>query len=247
MKSVITTFLIVTSITVFGQQNVNKLIGKWKYQDVYQKEKIDSTGIKMIEMFFGNMTIQFNNDGLYKASIMGKDEQGKWISENNKTITFTSDKGNITKIDLIKLNEDKLIFKMQKSSFVMTKMQESEIDKIIETEITFKTVKATNEQISKKWYLKSKESSKTGSDELKEVANELLKGSYMDLSKTGKYEVQILKIKEKGKWEFGEDNESIVTIKDGNKKVWNIISISEREMILIPGLTNEKWIFGSSE
>ncbi len=65
----------------------------------------------------------------------------------------------------------------------------------------------------------------------------------MKFSENGKHEIKLLGIMEKGKWEFGEENELILTMKDGNKKVWNVISISERKMILVKGITNEKWFF----
>ena len=247
MKSVISFLLVITSVFVFGQQNENHLIGKWEYQDIYEKEKIDSTGIKMLKMLFSNMTIQFNDDGLYKALIMGKDDQGSWTSEGDKTIALESDKGSITKMELIELNENQLVFSLRKNAFIMSKAEASETDEIVAKEMSFNTVKATNKQVAKKWYLKSKESSRVVSDKVKEATNEVLKGSYMEFSKNGKYEVQILKIKEKGKWEFGEENRSIVTSKDGNKKVWKIIGISDLEMILIQGKSNEKWIFGITE
>lgn len=245
MKLFITTFLLATSLSMFGQLNTGYLAGKWKYKDVYEKEKVDAKGLKMLLMFFGEMTIQFDKNGLYKALIMGKEEQGKWTNETNKTISLASDKGKVTSMEVIELTEGLLTFKLGKSAFIMSKIGSAQNDTIVETQKTFETVKANTKQIAKKWDLVSKESSKDVSDKVKETFNELLQGSYMRFSKKRKYETKILNIKEKGKWKFGEGNESIVTEKDGNKQTWNIISISDNKMVLIQGLSKEKWTFTS--
>lgn len=247
MKSFITTILITTSLLVFGQSNLDDLIGKWKYQDVYEKEKIDSAGMKMIEVLFGNMTMQFNEDGMYKAFLMGKDDQGKWNSEDKKTISLASDNGRITTMELIELDKNKLIFKLQSASFIMSKVQGEEIDAIVEKEKTFATQKASLEQIAKRWYLVKRESTKKVSKEVKEAVDALLKGTYLEFGKRGKYVAHIFNIKEKGKWEFGRDNHTIITSKDGTKKVWNIISVSDDQLILVHGLRDRKWTFKAGE
>lgn len=246
MKTLITALLITFSFTIYAQ-NPDDLIGKWKFHDVYQKEKIDSTGLKMLEMFFGKMTLQFNKNGLYKAEIMGRTEQGQWTLEKDKTITIASDKGHISKLELIDLGADKMSFKMEKSAFIMQKTKEAEMDELVEKEKNFKTVKATTEQIAKKWYLKNKETSEEVSEEMKETVMNMLKGSYLDITPNGKYEIQVLKIKDNGKWEFGQGNESIITMNDDTEKVWNIVAVSENELVLIQGLTNERWTFSSVE
>lgn len=243
MKTAITALLIVISITAFGQQNQSKLVGKWEFQDVYQKEKIDSTGLEMIQMFFGNMTFQFNSDNLYKAIIMDKEDQGKWEIQGNETIALSSDNGNTTSLELIELTNEKLIFKLQSGAFIMTKVQEPEMSQIVKTEKAFETVPATKKQVSKKWFLQGKESSKNIPQNIKEAANDLLKGTYLHLFSSGKYQTKILGLKEKGKWKFGDNSESIITMKNGNQKTWNIVSVSETKLVLIQGLSNEKWTF----
>ncbi|MEM6339431.1 MAG: lipocalin family protein [Pseudomonadota bacterium] len=243
MRLSITILLITTTITLFSQQDLEALVGKWQYQDVYEKEKLDSTSLETLEMFFGEMTISFNENGLYKAFIMGKEDKGKWMAKGENVIELALDKGTIMPMKIIELEAERLVFELQNSAFVMTKLAVGEMEKIIETEPSFETVSATKEQVAKKWYLKSKESSKSVSDKVRKATDELLSGSYMKFSKNGKYKVQIFKIKEKGKWKFGEENKSIITIKDDNKKVWNIISISEKELVLVQGLNEEKWMF----
>lgn len=243
MKLSITILLITVTTTLVGQQNLDALVGKWQYQDIYGKEKLDSSSLEMLEKFFGEMTFSFSEDGLYKAFIMGKEEQGKWSVQEENVIDLASDKGTIMPMKIIQLEEQQLIFELQRSAFVMTKSSVDKVEKIIEKEPPFERVQATPKQIAKKWYLKSKESSRPVSDKVKKATNEILSGSYMKFSKNGKYKVQILKIKEKGKWKFGEKNEAIITTKDNNQKVWNIISVSDKELILIQGLTKEKWVF----
>lgn len=247
MKPLITFILISLSISTYGQNALDDLIGTWKYQDLYEKEKIDSAGAKMLAMVFGSMTLQFDDTNLYRASVMGRDEEGKWMYEGDESIKLISDKGNVSEVQIIELNKDQLILEMQKKKLIMTKLQESEGDRIIAKEEVLETVKITKAQLARKWYLKSRDSSKNLSDNVSASVSQLLKGSYMNFSSNGKFEAEILNIKEKGKWEFGEGNEIMVTMKNGQGKIWNVIRISEKQLILVPGKSAEKWIFGISE
>ena len=253
IKYVIIALLLFTTSTVFGQLNLNdsnelsKLSGKWKFHELHEKEKMDSAGIKMLLMFFGSMSLQFDQDGLYKAFMMGKDEQGNWAIKDKETITLSSDKGRSNEITVLDLTNERLTFKLRRSAFVMEKVTESNHEKLVQTTAKLPAVTASKEAICKKWYLKKKETAKKHSEEITEAAQDLLSGTYLKFQENGKYQMMILKMKEKGKWNFGQEKKSIVTSKKDSKQVWNIISISDTELVLVQGLSEEKWIFNSEK
>ncbi len=69
----------------------------------------------------------------------------------------------------------------------------------------------------------------------------------MNFEKNGKYQLQVFNVMGQGIWKFREGNESLITRKDGKKKVWYINSISDNELILIEGSSKERWIFSTSK
>jgi len=87
--------LFLTSTLTVSSQNDDLIKGKWKYEDAYEKEKIDSMGMKMLEMFFGEMTFYFKKEGnkktwnIHKISenelilIKGNSEE-KWVFSNEE-------------------------------------------------------------------------------------------------------------------------------------------------------------------
>jgi hypothetical protein len=197
----------------------------------------------MMEKLFGEMTFRFNDDGLYKAFIMGTEEQGKWEMENDNSVRLSSDKGAVNPMEIIELTDENLTMSIQRSSFVMAKMPAEEMGVLTEVKPKYELVSATTGQVAKKWLLKSKESTKETSAFVEEAKAELFKGSYLKLSAKGKSEAHIMGITEKAKWQFGEDNSSIIISGDEGQKIWNIVSISESELVMTLGNSDEKWVF----
>lgn len=240
MKTIIAVLLSIISLTTFAQ-NTDPLVGKWAFHDAHEREKLDSIGIKMLEMFFGDMSFQFDESGLYRMTMMGKEDKGKWENEKGKQIVLSSENGRVEKFEIVELTNDHLIIGMSKGAIILHRTEVTDV--VVETERTFETVAATKEQIAKKWYLKKREKKnpRSMSDEMKELSQALTEGTYMDLKKNGKYEVEVLGVNQKGKWELGENNESIVLIFEDSKKIWDIHAVSENELILIKGASEERW------
>ena len=124
MKILVATLLFALSLNISAQNNLDDLNGKWKFEDVYEKEKLDSIGIVMKDKFFRSMTFQFNADSTYKVFIMTMNVEGEWLSENKKDIMMTSSTGKVSKMEIVKLTPDTLIVRMKKSAFIMTKVKE---------------------------------------------------------------------------------------------------------------------------
>ncbi|MCZ4409007.1 lipocalin family protein [Cryomorphaceae bacterium 1068] len=243
MKTALTAVTFCLTLIAFGQSNSDKLIGKWKFESAYESEKLDSTGVAMMEKLFGEMTFQFNDDGLYKAFIMGTEEQGKWEMQDDTSVLLASDKGAVNPMNIMELTDENLTMSIQRSSFVMVKMPVEEMEVLTEVNPKYELVSATTDQVAKKWFLKSKESTNETSAFVEEAKAELFKGSYLKLSAKGKSEAHIMGITEKANWQLGEDNSSIIITGDEGKKVWNIIGISDSELILVLGSNSERWVF----
>jgi hypothetical protein len=103
--------------------DINLLPGKWKYNDIYEKEKLDEKSMKMLTMFFSDMKIEFKKDQTYSAILMGKEETGTWKndSKNPNLIELKNQKGQENKIEVIELTNEKLIFGLGNGKFIMVK------------------------------------------------------------------------------------------------------------------------------
>ena len=103
--------------------DINLLPGKWKYSDIYEKEKLDEKSMKMLTMFFSDMKIEFKRDQTYSATMMGKDETGTWKNDgkNPNLIELKNQKGQENKIEVIELTNEKLVFGLGNGKFIMVK------------------------------------------------------------------------------------------------------------------------------
>lgn len=121
MKSLFALFLLANAISL-NAQSKELLYGNWKYEDIHEKEKIDSVGLKALQMFFGEMAFSFGKDGHYQASLMQKKEEGTWAFDaNSKKIMLTSTKGKTDEMELIALSETRLVFKAGSGVFIMAR------------------------------------------------------------------------------------------------------------------------------
>ena len=103
--------------------DINLLPGKWKYSDIYEKEKLEEKPMKMLTMFFSDMKIEFKKDQTYSATMMGKEETGNWKNDakNPNLIELKNQKGQENKIEVIELTNEKLIFGLGNGKFIMVK------------------------------------------------------------------------------------------------------------------------------
>ncbi len=242
MKTLLIALMCAFSVSSFAQIDPGLLIGKWNYKDIYEKEKLEAESIKMLEMFFKDLSFQFDKSGAYKMTLMGGAEQGEWEAKDDITLALTSDKGQVTEMQVVNLTDDELSVKLEKGAFVLEKAK-TKAKKIVKEKPKLKTVSATKSQVAQKWYLDKRESDKKLSKEVLETSQALLKGSFIQFKSNGKYKTKVLKLKEKGTWSFGENNTSIVTKKDKQQQIWNIVKVSDDELILVQGKDKQKWIF----
>lgn len=242
-----------TAIAANAQQ-AEMLVGEWKFQDIRAQADLDSTSTKQDSAivdaalsFFESLRLFFGEDGRYAMSTMFNQDEGEWAL-NAQTIVLTSDKGEIVNIQIIKLSEDRLDFIMDRGpELVMSKVGTSPKTRTKGVRNKLSTTTASVEQLSKKWFIKSI-TSPDETEEQVEIINELVAGSYILLSKDGTYEARALGVTSKGTWKLGEDRATIITqIEDEGKRLWSIHSISQHDLVLLRGTSEERWIMSSEE
>lgn len=114
MKTIPLFFLLLFSISLSAQQNA-QITGAWSFQNVHEQEKLDSTSLKMLDMLFGNMTLAFNSEGNYRATIMGEVDNGSWnFQESGKDLILKSNNGETHNFEVIDLSENQLTLKLSK-------------------------------------------------------------------------------------------------------------------------------------
>lgn len=122
---VIFTLLLFVSVLSVNAQRANLIKGNWKYQDVTEKEKLDSTSLKMLEMFFSEVTFDIKENGQYKAQFMGKSEEGAWkLNKDESKITFTSSKGPVNEMTIVEVSQNKLVLNFGKPNSLILKKAE---------------------------------------------------------------------------------------------------------------------------
>lgn len=242
LKLVLATLLITIAFNLNAQSD--ELVGKWKYKDIYEKEKVDSVGLQMLEMFFSEMTLYFDDDGNYKAFLMGKMEEGKYtLTDDKKTIEFQSDKGMGEEIELIEVFDNELIIKMGNGVFILESVAVSEEDKQSKAPIEIKKQEVTKRQIVGKWALDTEKTASKLTDKQREMFSSLADGNYFEFCKNGTYKVDMFGAENKGKWELGEDNSTIIVRVDESTRTWNVLSASNDELVLLQGDSGEKYFF----
>ena len=247
-KIVFLTIVYFGSIFTGFAQNTDLIYGKWVFEDVTEKEKskLDSAGIANVPTFFKSMVVFLNKNGRYYLNFRDEEEIGDWNwSENQKMIDLVSDDGNVYEMNVVKLVDSQLVVKIQKGKFILSRENPTKEDLKRTVSVKDMSVSATLEQVAKKWYLKSREGTKISARQA-EIDKMLSKDLYIRLHKNGKFEAEVLVVEDRASWAFGVDNKSIIVTAEGRKEVWEIRSITDKEMILIRGKTKERWIFTSA-
>ena len=239
-------FLIPIGLSLSVQaQKIDSLVGKWKYYDVYNKQRYDSATLKIAKEYFGQMTLYFKANNHYKAFVMNNNDEGVWsMNESTSKVRLTSYKGHSNESQIIGLNNDQLILTLGEGSFILTRTSISESDNVEQPLPVIKTVSVTKNQFCKKWYLSRREVPGRSEAQVK-MASKLIKGAYAHFKQNGVYEAQSLKITESGKWAFGPDNKSIIVTIENQQRIWNIKAISPTQLVLISGYTDEVWKFST--
>lgn len=246
MKTTFSAILLFLSLITFGQDIPKDLIGKWKFKGVPNQEELDEQGLKMMKMFFSEMTFQFNSDSQYKAFMMGSEEQGNYIVKEGLSILLNSSKGHVVPIKIENLSPTEMTLILDGRPMIMSKLPIEKMEALSPKEPPYPIIAVTKEQITKKWYLKEKEIKNKENEFTKKAMAELLPGSYLHFKKKGAYHANYVGIKGSGTWQLKKENKVIQVTIDDQSVIWQIVSITDTELVLIKGLSPEKWTLSTN-
>jgi len=199
-----------------------------------------------VEKMFADLFIYLKPNKHYKAGFWGKTEEGQWaFDSSSRKIVLGSNNGVTNSLEVVRISENQLTIKMNKRGLLLSKVPATAEDEAEAIPPIIKTVAATRDQLAKKWFLKRREKPGLTPEQLGMMADYMGKGSFYEFFKTGEYHLQIFQVEEKGRWEPGPGNTSVILSSEGKKKTWNIYSISGKELVLTPGNKDEKWVFST--
>lgn len=119
----ISTILLIIFIVVACGSKKDKIIGKWKMEEmkIAGNEEIAEDVYK--ELIAGS-SFEFKKDGTFSVNLMGENQAGNWtLSDDAKTLTTNADNGQVSTFVINKLEKEKLVLIAQENkeeSFTLT-------------------------------------------------------------------------------------------------------------------------------
>lgn len=244
MKKAFSALLFLTSLQL-SAQTADELIGFWKYHGPQNPQEVDSTGKAMLKRFFGSMSIDLNEDGHYTLSMMGREDEGKWTFDatQEEELELLSDNGSGKRIDIIEVDNKRLVLQLDGKGFEMRKADKSTNTGTSRAD-EVKGTEAAPEQLIKTWYLVKRDRPGKKSSA---ITAKMLAGSYVQLNEDGSYSVKMLGAEDSGSWKLKNKNTQLVWETGNEKKVWTIRSVSDNELILARGNSKETWYFSAEK
>ena len=218
-------------------QNKQFLFGKWKFLDVYDIQNNTHSKTYEEKMWYSKMTFYFKRNNHYKAFIMGENEDGTFeYNEHTNTITLTSNKENVNKVEVIRLTANNLVIRIGQPAFTLERTTTNDEDEMEKPIVKSKSIAVTPEQISKKWTFKNCAQESDSTTAIALALNDAMKGTFYYFKKNGKYEAVLSTDAVDGTWTLGKDHKSIILTaskdKDGSN-IWEIKSVTATELILM--------------
>ncbi len=101
-------------------QTAEELIGRWKYEDLYEKDNMKEKKIEYTDLMLSDMLFIFKAGSRFLSSGMGKVEEGVWTLEE-KEIHFKPDHGKKSKLEIISYDQDHLTVRLGRESFILVR------------------------------------------------------------------------------------------------------------------------------
>ena len=240
MKKVL--FALLLAAQVMWAQNAQKIIGKWAYADMHNKEELDDMGREMAEKMFASLELNFRTDGTMSLGMMGKLEGGTYVfdASNDKLIHGKSNAGRPMELTITSLTDNELVITAGTLGPLVMKRASATPDA---APAALVTVASNAKQISGKWFLVDKESEKPKS----EMFYELISGSYLNFKANGTYEANIIGLKEEGTWKMAPGGKAIVVVTDDGTGEWYITAVSDTDLTLQKGPSAKKHMFSKTQ
>ncbi|MEO6670825.1 MAG: lipocalin family protein [Ferruginibacter sp.] len=247
MSKTIISFVLLFALSAYADAQItDSLIGKWKFKDIYNAEKMDSSQVSMLRKGFANMSIYLKENKHYKTFLFSK-EEGEWqFDEATKKLLMTANKGTENQMGIISVTGTTLVLNIGKDkSMILERTTPDKSDEIEEIVYNGPLVSATKEQICKKWYIVKREVPGRSEESLK-TATDLIKGAFFEIQPDQTYTAEVLKLNDEGNWKFGEGNKSILMTSGKEHKFWQIRTVNDKELVLVKGNSNELWTFSAN-
>lgn len=239
MKKIVLMVIILLAGPIGMSQNSKKIIGKWAFADLYEKEKMDAESIEMTNMLFKDFAINFREDGTMTLMMLKKNENGqyKFDPANDNQFAIISASGKSKDATIVKIDDKQMIVSLGDTGAMVLNKVSNTPDTIVIKPITPK-VSATFQQVLGKWNLVDMEKEKKS-----EFFYELIKGSYIEFFKDNTYRTKILSFEENGVWELAQGNTVIDIETAEDKGFWNILQISPTDLTMQRGPEGKKYTF----
>jgi hypothetical protein len=247
MRNIFIFFSMFIIANTFAQTS-SALIGKWKYVKLSDEKIVDSLGKVYAEQMFKDFSIYLKPNGRYVSTFIKK-EDGAWsFDEQTDKLNFVATKGTISasKIKMIDANTIHFFMKETDTDYIiLTKTEPSAKDKIEPSINEYQLMTVSKDALCKKWSLQSRENPETSKESLA-TTNELFANSItFEFTKQNVFKTVLGNLKTESTWKLNVEKNTII-IKDGNdSKTWQVLKINAKELILVKGNSNEKWIFSS--
>ena len=246
MKKILMLLLFVAGFLKSNAQIKNDVTGKWKMKSIVNDGKMDSAALDNLKEMMKEFTLYLKENKKYKSNFLNNNEEGTWTYDATTTklvLKNNSGKGENFKLKLL-TNETALFSIGGNDAMILMRDSVTKEDNFEKPKVIQSLVSITEKQLCKKWFLK-KRVVPGKSEEAVKKATELMKGTYIQFNGDKTYKVEILKIKERGKWIISNNNKTITITVENETKTWNVKSITDTELVLFRGNTEEIWTYNS--
>ena len=211
--------LLITPFFALAAQST--VYGNWVFEDFVNRDKIDPVKLVTLEDIFGKMFMNFQPDGSYKAGMMGQKDEGTWeLGEGS--LSMQSDKpAKPVVLSQLEIGGREMSFVMTQVHIKMKRagsMRSAE-PPVPPTPPLPPAVSATSEQITAKWNLTIRTIPNMTAQQ-KEMSEKFSAGAYFQFKSNGKFKSELLGVKDKGSWKFGEENKSLIVTGNNGSNSW---------------------------
>jgi len=222
------------------------LVGRWEYEQIRLIDESEPFSQSMLKIVVGNNSYyHFSKEHEYVVHQNNSTTSGQWaLSDSNRKLILTSDKGNITSFEIVSLTRNTLVFLVKGQAYhTLTKTKDSHHEVVHHAKQEVHTVRASPDQLLRKWVLIELQDS-LGNQDVNRKMTEFVKGGWFEFRGNGIYSKKMITREKNGEWKFHNDNRTIIMMdEDGFGAVWNICFISQARLILQKPGSSVKHVF----
>ena len=246
MRKILMLLLFVAGFLNSNAQIKNDVTGKWKMKSIVNDGKMDSAAMVSVKEMMKDFFLHLKENKKYKSNFLNNIEEGTWTYEpNTSKLELTSTRGKGEKFKLKLLTSETALYSIGgEDAMILMRDSVKKEDLIEKPAVNLTFVSITEKQLCKKWYLKKRVVPGQSEDVVKR-ASDLMKGAFIHFKTDKTFKVEILKISESGKWKLSNGNKTITLSADNESKISNVISISETELVVVGGDSQEIWTYNT--